>query len=304
MTLNIHLEGNLESPGWLFFIVTISALTAGTAFLMWLGEQITEKGVGNGISIIIFAGIVSNLPVGATIIYQTFFSEGSQIIAGIVGALALLALILILIVFIIFVTEAERRIPVQYAKRVVGRKMYGGQSTHIPIKINSSGVLPIIFAMSLLQFPQILTNFIAPNSENAFVKAILSFSDQWYFHVILALLVMGFTFFYSMVYFNPIEIANNLKKNGGFIPGIRPGKPTSDYIKSVSMKITTVGAFFLALITLVPHIFTILFKVIFNKPLSLWFGSTSILIMVGVALETVKQIESYMLMRHYKGFLE
>jgi len=303
MTLNLYLKKDLETPSWLFFIVTIASLTAGTAFLMWLGEQITERGVGNGISIIIFAGIVSNLPVGATIIYGTFIESNPQLLTGIIGAIALIALLVMIIVFIIYVTEAERRIPVQYAKRVVGRKMYGGQSTHIPIKINSSGVLPIIFAVSLLQFPQVLVSLIAPNANNAFVNAIKGFSQQWYYHIILALLVMGFTFFYSMVYFNPVDIANNLKKNGGFIPGIRPGKPTADYIKTVSMRITTVGAFFLALITLLPNLLTLIFRA-FGYYIDIWFGSTSILIMVGVALETVKQIESYMLMRHYKGFLE
>lgn len=303
ISLNMKNNNALTDPVWLNFLIVIFALTSGTAFLMWLGEQITEKGVGNGISLLIFAGIISNIPRGIVTIYGTFFEGEAQIVSGIISTILLLIIFLLMIVLIIYVTQAERRIPVQYAKRVVGRKMYGGQSTHIPIKINSSGVMPVIFASSILQFPSIIVGFIAPDSTNGFATFIRNFSNTWVYPIVFALLVIAFTFFYQMVYFNPVEISNNIKKNGGFIPGIRPGRPTVDYIKDISKKITTVGAIFLAVITLFPSILQGILK-LFGYNLQLWFGSTSLLILVGVALETIKQIESHMIMRNYKGFLE
>lgn len=280
-----------------FIIVTLS-FTAGTAFLMWLGEQITEYGIGNGISMIIFAGIVARGPAGFSALATIFLANKSissvLIIAGVVIAFVGI------IAAVVWVQQAERRIPVQYAKRVVGRKVYGGQSTHIPIKVNLAGVIPIIFAMSIMAFPSTIVGFFAANSTNWFVTGIMNWPRHWSYSVVNALLVMGFTFFYTFIYFNPIEIANNIKKNGGFIPGIRPGKPSSDYIAKVLNRITWFGGFFLAVVTIFPAIMQILMPNVGN----VWFAGTAVLILVGVALDTVKQIESQMLMRHYKGFLE
>jgi preprotein translocase subunit SecY len=282
-----------------FITITLS-FTAGTAFLMWLGEQITEYGIGNGISLIIFTGIVSRAPTGAIALYQ-YYSLG-ELGPGIIGILAILAIIAVFVLVIagvIWVQEAERRIPIQYAKRVVGRKMYGGQSTHLPIKVNLAGVIPIIFAMSILAFPPTIAGLVAPNSSN---KLILWFKDAqgtWGYALINAALIVFFTFFYTVIQFNPVEVANNMKKNGGFIPGIRPGKPTSDYIAKVLNRITWFGGFFLAAVTVLP---VLLQKISGIK--GLWFGGTAILILVGVALDTIKELESQMLMRHYKGFLE
>ena len=284
----------------LTFITITFTFTAGTAFLMWLGEQITEYGIGNGISLIIFAGIVSRGPVGVATLYNYYT-------AGMLGPgpLAFLTILLIIVVFIaiiagvVWVQQAERRIPVQYAKRVVGRKMYGGQSTHIPIKVNIAGVIPIIFAMSIMAFPSTIISFFAPNSTNPIIQWFIRAQGTFGYQLVNALLVMFFTFFYTVIYFNPIELANNLKKNGGFIPGIRPGKPTSDYIAKVLNRVTWFGALFLALITILPSIFQV-----FTNIRNVWFGGTAVLILVGVAMDTVKQVESQMLMRHYKGFLE
>lgn len=282
-----------------FLIVTFS-FTAGTAFLMWLGEQITEYGIGNGISLLIFAGIISRAPSGIMSVINLFISGGLG--EGIFGFLMLLfvaAVFLGIIAAVVFVQQAERRIPVQYAKRVIGRKMYGGQNTHLPIKVNLAGVIPIIFAMSLMIFPSTIIGFFFPNAEGKMVEFIRNFNSTPWYAMLYALLIIFFTFFYTMVYFNPVEVANNLKKNGGFIPGIRPGKPTSDYIASVLNKITWFGALFLAAVSIFPSILQL-----FTKIENVWFGGTAVLILVGVALDVVKQMESQMLMRHYKGFLE
>ncbi len=282
-----------------FLTVTIT-LTAGTAFLMWLGEQITEYGIGNGISMIIFAGIVSSGPKGALYLYENFrigaLGEG---VIGILAIIAILAVFVAIIACVVWVNQAERRIPVQYAKRVVGRKVYGGQSTHLPIKVNWAGVIPIIFAISIMMLPSTVISFASPNSTNAFIMFFKNWSTHWSYALIYALLIIGFTFFYTYVQFNPIELANNMKKNGGFIPGIRPGKPTAEYIAKVLNRITWFGALFLALITIFPYIIVWITGV-----QGVWFAGTSVLILVGVALDTVRQIESQMLMRHYKGFLE
>jgi preprotein translocase subunit SecY len=284
----------------LSFIVVTLTLTAGTAFLMWLGEQITEYGIGNGISLIIFAGIVSRGPQGAKTLatYYTAGTLGSGFL-GIISILLILAIFIAVIAAVIWVQQAERRIPIQYAKRVVGRKMYGGQSTHLPIKVNLAGVMPIIFAMSIMAFPSTIIGFVAPTSTNWFVRMIRDAQSSYLYAVVYALLIIFFTFFYSVIQFNPIEVANNMKKNGGFIPGIRPGKPTSDYISKVLNRVTWFGGFFLAAVTVLPIIVGNITKI--N---GLWFGGTGVLILVGVALETTKQIEAQMLMRHYKGFLE
>ncbi|MDD4296435.1 MAG: preprotein translocase subunit SecY [Ruminiclostridium sp.] len=285
---------------WSYVTITLT-FTAGTAFLMWLGEQINEYGIGNGISLLIFAGIVSRLPDGVMILYGYLVS--GTLGEGVIGYIVILLILLVtvaMIALVVFVQEAERRIPVQYAKKVVGRKMYGGQSSHIPIKVNVSGVMPIIFAMSIMTFPPTIINLIWGNSETGpFLTYLKDIQEKPWFTVAYALLVMFFTFFYTMIAFNPIELANNIRKNGGFVPGIRPGKPTSDYITKVLNRITWFGALFLAMITILPSLLQT-----FTKITNVWFGGTSLLIMVGVALETVKQIESQMLMRHYKGFLD
>lgn len=289
----------VAEPNILTFVTVTLTFTAGTAFLMWLGEQITEYGIGNGISLIIFAGIISRGPFAAVSLWQLYKagSFGNNVV-GIFVVMLIIAVFVILVAGVVWVQQAERRIPVQYAKRVVGRKMYGGQSTHIPIKVNSAGVIPIIFAMSILMFPATIIKMFFSNKKMLIID-ILTATNSWYYTLFNALLIIGFTFFYTIMVFNPIEISNNMKKNGGFIPGIRPGKPTSDYIYKVLMRVTWFNAFFLAFITVFPNIMNIFLNI--N---GIWFAGTSLLIMVGVALDTVKQIESQMLMRHYKGFLE
>ncbi len=288
----------VTNPGWMSGVIIVSTFVAGTAFLMWLGEQITEKGVGNGISLIIFAGIVSRLPSLATSLYA--YVEGGTL--SWIMALALVVLVVVVVAFVVMVNEAERRISVQYAKRVVGRKMYGGQSTHIPIKVAGAGVIPIIFAMSIMAFPGTIAGFFGKTAESGgfWGGFLYIFSGQsWIYAVLYFLLIIFFTYFYTAIQFSPIEMSNNMKKNGGFIPGIRPGKPTSDYISRVLSRVTLAGAIFLGLIAVLP-IFMNLGLNISNFSI----GGTSILIVVGVALETVKSMESQMLMRHYKGFLE
>ncbi len=283
------------------FITVTLTLTAGTAFLMWLGEQITEYGIGNGISMIIFAGIVSSAPRGVNYLIQNYqIGKLGEGILGIIAILGILVVFVAIIACVVWVNQAERRIPVQYAKRVVGRKVYGGQSTHLPIKVNWAGVIPIIFAMSIMMLPSTIFGFASPTSTNSFITFMRDhWQSHWTYAVFYALLIIGFTFFYTYVQFNPIELANNMKKNGGFIPGIRPGKPTSDYIAKVLNRITWFGALFLALISIFPYIIVWITGV-----QGVWFAGTSVLILVGVALDTVRQIESQMLMRHYKGFLE
>lgn len=299
--ITIGLRGALISGlNVITFITVTLTLTAGTAFLMWLGEQITEYGIGNGISMIIFAGIVSTGPKGAMYLVENYnLGKLGEGFIGILGILAILAVFVAIIACVVWVNQAERRIPVQYAKRVVGRKVYGGQSTHLPIKVNWAGVIPIIFAMSIMMLPSTIIGFASPTSENPFIKFMKNWPSHWTYSLFYALLIVGFTFFYTYVQFNPIELANNMKKNGGFIPGIRPGKPTSDYIAKVLNRITWFGALFLALITIFPYIVGAITGI-----QSVWFAGTSVLILVGVALDTVRQIESQMLMRHYKGFLE
>ena len=299
--ITIGLRGALISGlNVITFITVTLTLTAGTAFLMWLGEQITEYGIGNGISMLIFAGILSAGPNGASYIYRNYTL--GNLGSGAVGILAIIGIILVFVAVItcvVWVNQAERRIPVQYAKRVVGRKVYGGQSTHLPIKVNWAGVIPIIFAMSIMMLPSTIVGFARPNATGGFAGFIKNWSGHWSYAILYALLIIGFTFFYTYVQFNPIELANNMKKNGGFIPGIRPGKPTSDYIARVLNRISWFGALFLALITIFPYIIGWITGV-----QGVWFAGTSVLILVGVAIDTVRQIESQMLMRHYKGFLE
>lgn len=280
-------------PGILSNIVVIISLTAGTAFLMWLGEQITDKGIGNGISLLIFAGIVSRLPASVLQVYSLLKVGTLNIFM-----LAIFAILgVVVIVAVIAVQEAERRVPVQYAKRVVGRKVYGGQSTHIPIKVNAAGVIPVIFAMSILMFPSTLAGFFPNNKIMTSIAEFLSPSG-WLYAVLYALLIVFFTYFYTAITFNPVEVADNMKKYGGFIPGLRPGRPTAEYISRIMNRITLVGAIFLAAIALLPYFMTAISGV------NISFGGTALLIVVGVALETMKAIEAQMLMRHYQGFLK
>lgn len=298
-TMNAQNAINDGGSVWSFLTITLT-FTAGTAFLMWLGEQINEYGIGNGISLIIFAGIVSRGPQGALGIIDNYrlgnFGPG---VLGIVVIALILAVFVAVIACVIWVQQAERRIPIQYAKRVVGRKMYGGQSTHLPIKVNLAGVIPIIFAMSIMMFPSTIVTMFFANSTSPIVNLFKNPEKSFLYAALYAVLIIFFTFFYSVIQFNPIEIANNMKKNGGFIPGLRPGKPTSDYISRVLNRVTWFGGFFLAVVT----VFPIIAGNLTNIP-NLWFGGTAVLILVNVALDTIKQVESQMLMRHYKGFLE
>ena len=284
----------LQNNAWTYIVVSLT-LTAGTAFLMWLGEQITDKGIGNGVSLIIFTSIISRAPVSVVKLWNLAFRAKSIHPAYL---LLMVVFMIALIVGVIFIDQGERRIPVQYSKRVVGRKMYGGQSTHIPMKVNSSGVLPIIFAVSILAVPQTIAQFMSQDS--GFVLWVQKWftQDKPLYAVLYALLIVFFTYFYTQITFNPVEIADNLKQYGGFVQGIRPGKPTSDYLMRISNRLTLVGAVYLALVAILPIALTAITKV----PMS--FGGTAILILVGVALETTKELEAQMLMRHYKGFLK
>lgn len=278
-------------------VVIVMTFTAGTALIMWLGEHITQNGVGNGISIILFAGIISRGPTLVNSLY-TLVKTGGK---GALTAALMVIIGLALVVFIVYMSNAERRIPIQYAKRVVGRKMYGGQSTFLPIKINATGVMPIIFASSILSLPSTVFAFYTPQtgSIGAVVKDLFS-QDNPFYIVLYAIMIIAFSYFYASIQFNPIEIANNLKKNGGFIPGFRPGKPTADFITKALAKVVFVGALFLGVVALLPLIVGAFSTSLQNVAV----GGTSVIILVGVALETVKQIEAQLTMRHHKGFLE
>ena len=289
----LGLKHAIINPGIGSILLIALTLTAGTTFLMWLGEQITEKGIGNGISLIIFAGIVSRLPDGIYVIYQ-YFEAGT---VGLFKLLLFLTIAIAMIVLVIAIQQGQRRIPVQYAKRVDGRKMYGGHSTHIPLKVNQAGVIPIIFASSVLMFPVTIAQFI----DVEWVKTVAG----WFAWgtplqtTLYALLILFFTYFYTAVTFNVSDMAENMKKHGGFIPGLRPGKPTADYLDRVMTRITLAGSLFLALIAILPN-----FVVWATDIQGVYFGGTALLIVVGVALDTMKQIESLVLMRHYQGFMK
>jgi preprotein translocase subunit SecY len=279
-------------PGWDFRLMTVITLTAGTAFIMWLGEQITERGIGNGISLIIFAGIVARLPAA---IGNTFRLVQQDELSVFVLVL-LLAVMVAVVGFIIFVEQGQRRIPVQYAKRVVGRRMYGGQSTHLPLKINSAGVIPPIFASSILVFPATIAQFGNVGWLQAIANAMAP--GGLYYNLLFVGFVIFFCYFYTAVTFNPVDVADNMKKHGGFIPGIRPGKRTADYIDRVLTRITLGGAVYVAAVCVLPTILIGQFNVPF------YFGGTALLIVVGVAIDTIAQMESHMLTRHYEGFLK
>jgi preprotein translocase subunit SecY len=296
MTLGLF-RSVLTRSDWFSILTIILTLTAGTAFLMWLGEKINENGIGNGISMIIFAGIVSRGP-GAINIAITNFQAGSvTLISLIIFSIFALGVV----VGTVEVQQGQRRIPVQYAKRVVGRKMYGGQSSHIPIKVNQAGVIPVIFGMSILQFPLTIRAFVNDSSFTRFLDTWLSPSGTygaWIYASLNFILIMFFTYFYTAITFNPMEVANNMRSNGGFIPGIRPGRATIEYLQKVMNRVTFSGALFLAVIASLP---TLIQK---TTALQIGFGGTSLLIAVGVGLDTMKQLESQMVMRNYQGFLK
>jgi len=293
IALTIGLRANATN-GFLGLMTIGFCLAAGTAIAMWMGERITENGIGNGISLLIFAGIISNLArsVGTNIV--NIFSHPEAV--SVPAVIASVIVFVILVVGIVLVDLAERRIRIQYAKRMVGRKMYGGQSTHIPLKLNASGVLPLIFANAIMQFPATILAFFPNSAANQWWTTHVS-STHLLYQVIFALMIFGFTFFYSEISFNPVEIAKNIQNNGGMIPGIRQGKPTSDYIKKITHRITMFGAIYLAVLAVIPMIIYAIAGV------SLPFAASSLLIAVSVAMETMRELESQMLMRHYKGFL-
>ena len=293
-----YLKGNryltVRGTGATIFaaFVIVLAFTAGSALVMWLGEQIDVKGIGNGISMLLFAGILSRGPQAFRVLINNAKEHP-------VAVILIVLLFLVIIGFIVWMTNAERRIPVQYAKRVVGNKMYGGQNTHIPIKVNMAGVMPIIFASSILMLPTMILGFTDTTKGTTFQKALALFAAQGVFYaVIYFILIIGFAYFYATIQFNPVEMANNLRKNGGSVPGIRPGKPTSDFISKILSRITLMGALFLSVIAILPIIVGNLGSI------NISLGGTSVLIMVGVALDTVQNLESQMMMRHYKGFLD
>ncbi|KEO81755.1 preprotein translocase subunit SecY [Tumebacillus flagellatus] len=296
VTFSRTVAGLLVDTSWTSYALITITLTAGTAFLMWLGEQITDKGIGNGISIIIFAGIIARVESGARQIYAGWFTSDAPIGMSIVKLALLIVGVVLIIAAIVFIYQGVRRVPVQYAKRVVGRKQYGGQSTHIPLKVNASGVIPVIFASSLLTFPMTIAQFLPANTVTNWIKANLGAGHPLYVSLEV-LLIIFFTYFYTFVQINPQQLADGMKKNGGFIPGIRPGKPTEMFITRVMNRITLAGAIYLAAIAALPVIFMNV------SGLNMYFGGTGLLIVVGVALDTMKQVESQLLQRHYKGFI-
>jgi len=290
----VGVSGSLQNPGPATYLMTALTITAGTTFLMWTGEQITEKGIGNGISLLIFAGIVSRVPAGIARVAE-------YLSAGTINILSIILLVIIgglVIAGVVVVQEGQRRIPVQYAKRVVGRRIYGGQTTHLPLRVNQAGVIPVIFASSLLMFPETLVKWFSNT-------AVATFYTEWFgwgtaaHTVIYALLIIGFTYFYTAVIMNPADVADNIKKYGGFIPGLRPGRPTAEYISRVMNRITLAGAVFLALVAILPN-----FVLLVTRIPNIYFGGTALLIVVGVALDTMKQVESHLLMRNYQGFIK
>lgn len=290
----------IENPTLSNYLLIALVLTAGTAFLLWLGEQITAKGVGNGISIIIFAGIISGFPAMINQIYaQQFENAGDQLFIRIIIMILLLLLILAIIVGVIFVQQANRKIPIQYAKRVAGRNTIGNQSTHIPLKVNAAGVIPIIFAVSFIVTPPTIASFFGSNSVTNWIQKYFDYTNPVGM-IIYVLLIIAFTYFYAFVQVNPEQLADNLKKQGGYIPGIRPGKNTQDYFVQRLYNLTFVGSIFLAVVAILPVFFT----KFANLPTSVQIGGTSLLIVVGVALETMKQLEAQLVKRHYKGFIK
>ena len=308
--LSYRSSGIFLNTGFIGGLMTVISLMTGTALLIWLGEEISNKGIGNGISMIIFVGIISGLSSAVTTVWRLIFGTGSFSTVGLIEALGLIIGMLVLIAGVVFIQLAERRIPVQYAKKVVGRKMVGAQNTHIPLKLAMAGVMPIIFASSFMTFPAMIIQIFVKDIATAsgFWAGVYKFSIATSSSsvgigysianaIVYLLLILGFTYFYTYAMFNPAELSGNIKRNGGFIPGIRAGKPTTEYLSSVISKLTLVGGIFLAIIAILPMLLRF-------TNLNIAFGGTSILILVGVALETVQQLESQLVTRHYKGFLE
>jgi len=307
--LSYRKSGIFINEGWLTGALVVASLVTGTSLLMWLGEQITSKGIGNGISMIIFIGIISGLPTAVTTIWNLIVTSSGFSTIGLITSLGIIIGAIILVAGVVFVQQAERRVPVQYSKKVVGRKMVGAQNTYIPLKLAMAGVMPVIFASSFMTFPaMVISMFADVQNLSGFWAGVYKFSIAtssssvgWGYSlanaIVYLLLIVGFTFFYTYATFNPAEVSNNIKKNGGFIPGIRAGKPTTDYLSSIIAKLTVFGGVFLAVIAILPMLLRF-------TSLNVSFGGTSILIVVGVALETVQQLESQLVMRHYKGFLE
>lgn len=306
MTIAFGRSGMIPDMNVLKGITVVAAWTAGSAFLMWVGEQITEKGVGNGISIVLVINILSRVPNDIATLYETFI-KGKTIARGALAALIILAVIAITIVFVIVLSDAVRRIPVQYAKKMQGRKMMGGQSTYIPLKVNTAGVIPVIFAQSLFSMPSMIASVLNVSTDGVGGKILAALNQNNWFNpdqpvysiglILYIVMIIGFAYFYTSITFNPIEVADNMKKQGGFIPGIRPGKPTTDYLNKILNYIVFIGAVGLTIVVLIPIFFNGVFKAYVS------FGGTSIIIIVGVILETIKQIESQMVVRNYRGFL-
>ena len=285
-------------------IVIVACYVAGSALIMWLAEQINDFGIGNGVSLILFANILSGLPAFLVTLFTQMFTGGWQ---GLVYAIVVIIIGLGMLTFIVFMSESERRLPIQYAKKVVGRKMYGGQSTNLPIKVNMSGVMPIIFANSILGLPTTIAALLSTPKEGSFWDKFLKLFSHtsWVYVILFVILIVAFAYFYIAISFNPVEVSNNLKKNGGFIPGIRPGKPTADYITKVLNKIILIGAIMLCVVAALPLIINIVVSKFMTAGIgTLAFGGSSIIIVVGVVIELVRAIEAEMTMRHYKGFLE
>lgn len=308
--LSYKSSGIFINDSFLTGAMIVTGLVAGTSILMWLGDQITNKGIGNGISVIIFTGIIAGLPSFVTTLWNLIIPATGFSTTGLLTALGIIIGAIILVAGVVFVQQAERRVPVQYSKKVVGRKMVGAQSTHIPLKLAMAGVMPIIFASSFMTFPAMIIQIFVKDiaTQTGFLAGLYKFSIATSSSsvgigyaianaLVYLVLIVGFTFFYTYATFNPAEVSNNIKKNGGFVPGIRAGKPTTDYLSSIISKLTWVGGFFLAMIAILPMLLRF-------TSLNIAFGGTSILIVVGVALETVQQLESQLVMRHYKGFLE
>ncbi len=306
MTVAFGRSGMIPDINVLKGITVVASWTAGSAFLMWVGERITEHGVGNGISIVLVINILSRVPSDIATLYETFI-KGKTIARGALAALIILAVIAVTIVFVIVLSDAVRRIPVQYAKKMQGRKMMGGQSTFIPLKVNTAGVIPVIFAQSLFSMPSMIASVLGVSTDGVGGKILAALNQNNWFNpdqpvysiglIVYVVMIIGFAYFYTSITFNPIEVADNMKKQGGFIPGIRPGKPTSDYLNKILNYIVFIGAVGLTIVVLIPIFFNGVFKAYVS------FGGTSIIIIVGVILETIKQIESQMVVRNYKGFL-
>jgi len=298
MTANIGggVVSVVSSPGMTFKITAIISMVTGTILMMWLGEKITERGIGNGISLIIMIGIISRLP-NVVISEIQLISED---VRGLLGEVILMALMFAIVAFVVLLTQGTRKIPVQYAKRVVGRKVYGGQNTYIPLRVNTAGVMPIIFAQSIMLIPSSVATFFAESEFMQTVMRWFSFDHPFYW-IVFGIMIVFFTYFYTAMAFDPVQVSSNMKQQGGFIPGVRPGKRTAEYIENILTRVTLPGSFFLAFIAIFPYILMQVMDI--NYDLASFFGGTSLLIIVGVALDTLQQIESHLMMRHYDGFL-